>query len=383
MMVAVGEDVAFDGAGGASRTRATRTAHVGLPRPRALPLFLAAVFGGFAGMPQQVWAVQGGQVVQGAATIQSQGAKTQINQTSQNAVIQWQNFNIGASQSVKFVQPNASSAVLNRVMSNEPSTIAGQLSANWRVFIVNPNGVIFSQGAQIDVGALIASTLNIGNADFMAGRYPFKADGQALQGTVVNQGNIKAVQAALLGAQVRNSGTIEANTALAAGESITLQLGASDLQVAVDAAGLRALVDNQGLIRAPGGQIILTAAGRDSLLRAAVTNTGTLDANSVSTEGGRIVLKAIGGDARVGGSVSADSAGAQGGSVQVTGQTVRVTGDAQLSASGATGGGEVLVGGGWQGQDQRLANAQSTTIESGAILRADATVKGQGGTVVA
>ena len=334
-------------------------------------------------MPQQVWAVQGGQVVQGAATIQSQGVKTQINQTSQNAVIQWQNFNIGASQSVKFVQPNASSAVLNRVMSNEPSTIAGQLSANGRVFIVNPNGVIFSQGAQIDVGALIASTLNIGNADFMAGRYSFKADGQVLQGTVVNQGNIKAVQAALLGAQVRNSGTIEANTALAAGESITLQLGASDLQVAVDAAGLRALVDNQGLIRAPGGQIILTAAGRDSLLRAAVTNTGTLDANSVSTEGGRIVLKAIGGDARVGGSVSADSAGALGGSVQVTGQTVRVTGDAQLSASGATGGGEVLVGGGWQGQDKRLANAQSTTIESGAILRADATVKGQGGTVVA
>lgn len=299
MMVAVGEDVAFDGAGGASRTRATRTAHVGLPHPRALPLplplFLAAVFGGFAGMPSVVWAVQGGQVVQGAATIQSQGAKTQINQTSQNAVIQWQNFNIGAGQAVKFVQPNASSAVLNRVMSNEPSTIAGQLSANGRVFIVNPNGVIFSQGAQIDVGALIASTLNIGNADFMAGRYQFKADGQVLQGTVVNQGNIKAVQAALLGAQVRNSGTIEANTALAAGESITLQLGASDLQVAVDAAGLRALVDNQGLIRAPGGQIILTAAGRDSLLRAAVTNTGTLDANSVSTEGGRIVLKAVGG----------------------------------------------------------------------------------------
>jgi len=297
MMVAVGEDVAFDGAGGGSRTRATatRTVHVGLPRPHALPLFLAAVFGGFASMPQLVWAVQGGQVVQGAATIQSQGAKTQINQTSQNAVIQWQNFNIGAGQSVKFVQPNASSAVLNRVMSNEPSTIAGQLSANGRVFIVNPNGVIFSQGAQIDVGALIASTLNIGNADFMAGRYQFKADGQVLQGTVVNQGNIKAVQAALLGAEVRNSGTIEANTALAAGESITLQLGTSDLQVAVDAAGLRALVDNQGLIRAPGGQIILTAAGRDSLLRAAVTNTGTLDANSVSTEGGRIVLKAVGG----------------------------------------------------------------------------------------
>ncbi len=100
-----------------------------------------------------------------------------VNQTSQNAAINWQTFNIGADQAVVFSQPNASAVALNRVVGSDPSAIFGRLSANGQVFLVNPNGVLFGKGAQVNVGGLVASTLDISDADLMAGRYTFSGDG--------------------------------------------------------------------------------------------------------------------------------------------------------------------------------------------------------------
>ncbi len=116
---------------------------------------------------------QGGEVAAGAADIAKSQAEMAIHQATENAVINWQSFNIAANERVNIYQPNAQAALLNRVLGGNPSEIFGTLSANGRVFLVNPAGVLFAHGAQVDAGAILASTMNITNADFMAGKYAF------------------------------------------------------------------------------------------------------------------------------------------------------------------------------------------------------------------
>src|SRR5918994_977632 len=90
----------------------------------------------------------GGQVVGGAASIAGQGTSSvTVTQSSQNAVINWQSFNIGAGEITRFVQPNSSATMLNRVTGDaNPSTIFGTLQGNGRVFVINPNGVLIGAG---------------------------------------------------------------------------------------------------------------------------------------------------------------------------------------------------------------------------------------------
>src|SRR5690349_17970523 len=134
-----------------------------------------------------------GTVVNGNATIQGQGTRSVvINQTSQNAIINWQTFDIGRGESVKILMPNSNSTELDRVTGNlGPSQILGSLTSNGRVFLVNPDGILFGPGAQINVGSLLATTSDISNANFMAGRYNFNIPGNP-SASIVNQGTITA-----------------------------------------------------------------------------------------------------------------------------------------------------------------------------------------------
>jgi len=166
----------------------------------------------------------GGVVTAGGASISSGAGSTTITQSTQNAAINWQSFSIAAGETVQFVQPNSSSVTLNRVLGSDPSSILGSLSANGKVFLVNPNGILFGKGAQVNVGGLVASTLNITDSDFMNGIYKFSGTGN---GTVLNQGAINADggYVALLGANVSNEGVISARLgtiALAAGDAIKI-----------------------------------------------------------------------------------------------------------------------------------------------------------------
>src|SRR4051812_39818789 len=151
----------------------------------------------------------GGVVAAGGAGIASTGTRTTITQTTSSAVINWQGFGVAAGESVRFQQPGSSSVTLNRVLGPDPSAIFGSLSANGKVFLVNPAGVLFGPGASVNVGGLVASTLNITDGDFMGGRYPFSGGGR---GAVVNQGTITADggYVALLGTEVSNHGVISA-----------------------------------------------------------------------------------------------------------------------------------------------------------------------------
>jgi trimeric autotransporter adhesin len=284
-----------------------------------------------------------GTVVAGSATITGSSNNMTISQSSQNAALNWQSFNIGTGEAVHFVQPNSSSVALNRVLGADPSSILGTLSANGKVFIVNPNGILFGKGASVNVGGLVASTRNISDSDFMAGNYKFDGTGN---GSVLNQGTINADggYVALLGASVSNEGTINARlgtVALAAGNAITLDVaGDGLLNVAVDQGSVNALVQNGGMIQADGGQVLLTAQAAGTLLQTVVNNTGIIQAQTIENHNGTIKLLGDmqSGTVNVGGKLDASAPnGGNGGAIETSAAHVKVQDNARITTAATQG----------------------------------------------
>ena len=285
----------------------------------------------------------GGSVTAGGAIITSTGTSTTISQSTANAAINWQSFSIGQGEAVQFVQPNSSSITLNRVLGPDPSSILGNLSANGKVFLLNPNGILFGQGAQVNVGGLVATTLNLSDSDFMAGRYQFSGAGS---GAILNQGSINADggYVALLGAQVSNEGVISARlgtVALAAGKAITLDLAGDELlNVTVNQGAVNALVQNGGLIQADGGQVLLTAMAAGSLLQSAVNNTGVIQAQSIENHNGTIKLMGDmqSGTVNVGGTLDASAPnGGDGGFIETSAAHVKIANGTIINTQSAQG----------------------------------------------
>ncbi len=328
----------------------------------------------------------GGSISAGTGSITGQGTNSvTINQTSDKLAVNWNSFSIGSGEKVQFIQPGASAIALNRVLGNNASAIYGQLSANGKVFLLNPNGVLFAQGAQVNVGGLVASTLKLSDQDFMNGKYSFSGDSQ--QG-VLNQGNITVANggyAALLGANAANEGVIlarEGTVALGAGSKITLDFtGDGLLTLSVDESKVKAEVKNSGLIKADGGLVAMNAKAADILTGSVVNNTGTIEAKSVASKNGVIILS---GDTVTNAGTldaSGQKAGETGGTVKLLGDTVRLASGAAIAVSGDQGGGTALVGGAYQGGAGEYA-ATKTVVEQGTSINADALTAGNGGQVV-
>lgn len=151
----------------------------------------------------------GGTVVSGVGSISQSANVTNINQSSQTLGLTWDTFNINANQTVNFIQPNAAALAVNRIFDTNGSKIMGNLNANGQVWLINPNGMFFGAGSQVNVGSILASTLNplsnTGDAD--------QIFGNGGSGSVINQGNITAANGgyvAMLGNKVINEGVIAA-----------------------------------------------------------------------------------------------------------------------------------------------------------------------------
>jgi filamentous hemagglutinin family protein len=155
----------------------------------------------------------GGRVTVGNATITAARNRLTVNQTSQNTAINWNSFNIGAGNTVTFVQPNRNSIALNRVVGGDASVIMGNLNSNGQVFLINPNGVLFGRGAQVSVGGLVASTLDMSDADLVAGRRHFAGSSSAAVPQPGQYHRSSGGHVALLGASVSNTGVISARWA--------------------------------------------------------------------------------------------------------------------------------------------------------------------------
>lgn len=331
----------------------------------------------------------GGQIVGGQGSISTSGNQMTIHQQTQNMATNWQSFDIGKNNTVQFVQPDSSSVALNRVTGASGSQIMGTLKANGQVFILNPNGVLFGKDARVNVAGLVASTKNINTADFMKGQYTLSGEGNP-GAQVINQGSLTTAKGGyivLAADQVKNSGTIttpSGKTVLAVGKTVTLQLDNGGLtSVSVDGSVVNALVENQGLISAADGHVFLTAQGKDMLLNTVVNNSGTIEAKGLESRGGEIVLN--GGDSGVVnqiGQLLADSHAGPGGKITVEGQNIHLAANSRTSATGKTGGGEVYVGGGWQGKDSHIRNASKVVMDKTATVDVSATDAGNGGTAV-
>lgn len=348
-----------------------RAARVGRPAALGLALSLALAYPLAHALPQ------GGQVVQGQVSL-SPGL---IQQGSDKAIVNWQSFSIGAGESLRVQQPGVNSVLLNRVVGGDPSLILGQLQANGRVFLVNPRGIVFGRGSQVDAGALVASTLDLSDGDFLAGVYRFSAGAGA--GGLRAEGRLSAPAGtvALLAPDLAVSGQITARrVGLAA---------ASQVQVDVEGDGLvlfnlrnegrDVALKFSGQVLAEGGSVEMRAQARAGAAGQVLNMDGLVQARSLRQQGGRILIDGgTAGDTLVAGQM--DARGETGGQVTVLGQRVALLDAARVDASGRSAGGEVRIGGGVQGQGT-THNAEDTVVTAGAEIHADATAQGTGGLV--
>lgn len=348
----------------------------------AVVVAMAAVTGGLGAGEAQAQSApvnnqlpQGGKVTAGQAQINQAGNVMNIDQSSQKAIINWNEFNVGQDATVNFNQPNASAATLNRVLNSSPSQIFGQIVAPGQVILINPNGAYFAPSASVDVGGLIATTHELADKDFLDGNYQFKRNGAT--GKIINDGALKAKldgYIALMAPEVKNQGVIIAErgtVVLASGEHIQLDFGTGNKLkgITVTEQDFDAQIENRHAIIAEGGLVILSARATAELRASVIKNSGQIiasaGANTVTQKGGRIILE---------------------------GNTIEVTAGSELIATGPKGGGEILIGGDWQGGTNALRRvlktpdamhqATTVTVEQKTKIDASATDNGDGGTVV-
>ncbi|WP_172969599.1 filamentous hemagglutinin N-terminal domain-containing protein [Rhodanobacter sp. T12-5] len=331
----------------------------------------------------------GGVVVGGSGTITHNGNSTIINQASNRLALNWQTFNVGANESVLFNQPSRSAVALNRILDQNPSQIFGRINSNGQIFLINTHGIIFGATAQMNVGGLMASTLDLTPNDFLAGHYNLNAIAPAAG--VVNHGLIQAASGgsvSLVGGNVVNDGLILANYGkinLDGADHATLDFDGNgliniqitgELKQRLDAK--EAAVTNKGTLEADGGTVVLQASAAKDLFTNLVNNSGLIDASSISNDGGVVRLVASGGNAESSGTI--DVSGKHGGRIQaLSDRDVRITGGT-LDASGSQGGGAIRVGGGIRGGES-LAIADRAYVADGVTINADATVGGNGGSI--
>ena len=320
----------------------------------------------------------GATVVHGSASFSQPNVNTLNITNSPGAIINWQQFGINPGELTRFIQQGANSAILNRIIGQDPSKILGQLSSNGKVYLVNPNGIVFGQGSVVNTAGLIASTLNISNQDFINGNMRFADLQNAAE--ILNQGFVSASdggEVVFVAPKITNEGTISVENGsivLAAGQSVTINsLNYDNIEFEVQAPDNS--VVNIGDMISDGGSIGVFAGS--------IVNKGRVSANAVTVDdAGNIVFVAQTDTVIENGSVTATSGGGKGGRIEITGDRVALIGETTVDASGATGGGEVLIGGDYQGKNPDVKNATATFVDKETKIKADAANTGDGGKVI-
>ncbi|HEY8608061.1 MAG TPA: filamentous hemagglutinin N-terminal domain-containing protein [Noviherbaspirillum sp.] len=362
------------------KTKASRSGPRGLASLTAGTILVLCHAGALADLPS------GGQVSAGTGTIGGpSNGKLVIEQSSQKMAIDWQSFSVGAGKTVQFVQPSAEAIALNRVLGGDPSVIRGTINANGRIVLLNPNGILFGPTSKVEVASLLASTLKMSNEDFMAGNFRLEGDSTS---AVINQGSIRAADGgfvALVAGKIENVGDISVRggeVLMGAGRKVRLDLG-GPARIEVDEAVIDGYIRNGGLIRAEGGKVVLTIKAAGELASLAINNEGIIEATGLARgDGGIIRLHAEGGTVASSGQLNTSAAEGKGGRIEVTGDRVGMLDGSVTDASGATGGGTVLLGGDYQGGNAAVMNAERSFVGAGATVRANAGETGDGGKVI-
>lgn len=311
---------------------------------------------------------EGGVVTSGSASIVNTPTELQINQTSDRALIEWSSFDIDQGETTRFSQPNSNSVALNRVTNSAHlSTINGNLIANGRVVIINPNGVLIGENGNVDTAGFIATTADIDDQVFMNGGILNFDKAGSPDASVENRGTISVAEeglAALVAPTVRNRGLIQGRLAkvqLAAADTFAVDFygdGLISFAVGASPDGQKRTLtaENTGAIIADGGQVLMTTASASNVVDSVINNEGVIKAASLENRGGKIVLSA---------------AGAQ----------VKVSGKLDVSGEGHADGGTIHVGGDFQGKGP-LEKAATADITEAATLLANGGNTGDGGNII-
>lgn len=344
-------------------------------RPASAALAVAAAFAVHAGNLQAQPVPIG--AVHGTASFTRNGSNLLVTTTNGagtgHSAIDWRSFSVPGGSVTHFQQPTAASTSINRVLGPDPSAIFGTLSSNGRMVLVNPAGITVGKGALVDTAAFTAMTLRMSDADALAGRIAGTGDGA---GVLQVDGHViaRSGDVVLIGSKVQtgSDAVVQADGAvvLAAGQKAELTgRGLEGIHLEVQA-GNEAV--NLGTLKGDAVGIFANT----------LRHSGLVQAQAVTSEGGRVVLKATGGDAYVSGTIVAAGADGKGGRIDVLGERVGLMAGAQVQASGALGGGQVRVGGDYQGQNASVPNAQAVYVDAQARIEADATQQGDGGRVI-
>ncbi|MBY0530217.1 MAG: filamentous hemagglutinin N-terminal domain-containing protein, partial [Rhabdochlamydiaceae bacterium] len=342
-----------------------------------------------------------GEVKAGQAEIQHLDPRTLSITTSDRAILHFRKFNISEKEHVQYIQPSSKSSVLNRITGQDPSQILGKLSANGRVFLINPNGIVFGPSAIVNTGSLIASTLNIRDEDFLNDKYQFTLEPGSENSSIVNHGLISAGPegfVAMFAPFIQNRGSILAKAGkviLASAERVTLDFtGDGLIQFIVDGELKHALIENFGKIEAASGSVDLSMRTAREAIRMVVNTDGITPANALEEVNGVLRLvhtSQIAADrVRIEGAELVEVSGAidarrvkegeTGGHIEILGDNVQLLA-AQIDASGDAGGGIVRIGGEYQGKGE-TPTAQNAVMNEDSTIFADAYRQGKGGEVI-
>ncbi|MEQ9105930.1 MAG: filamentous hemagglutinin N-terminal domain-containing protein, partial [Limnobacter sp.] len=219
------------------------------------------------------------------------GKVTTVTQHVDRTVVDWKEFSIAEGELVKFMQLDANSVILNRVVGGDPSQILGELQANGRVFLINPNGIVFGAKSQVNVGGLVASTLSLkpgfqGNDDML------ELQAETTSGEIKNLGSIHAKDIVFLAPVINNTGSLNASAAvnLIAASEVTANLGGADMVFTVKAGHENALIDQLGSVLAAGGKIVLLATASSNGADSVINTAGINQAFRISIQGDTVQL---------------------------------------------------------------------------------------------
>ncbi|MDC0356959.1 filamentous hemagglutinin N-terminal domain-containing protein [Pelagibacteraceae bacterium] len=338
---------------------------------------------------------QGGSVVSGQVNIDYAAVdRLNVNQASNQAVVNWQSFNVGRDASVHFNQPGSKASILNKVLSGQ-SIINGKIYSNGRLFLINPTGILTGPNSAIRAEGAVLSTLNLSQQNYLNNNLQFNTNTNS---SLVNQGLIEGQYVALMAPQVNNQGTIVSGvaTTIAAGDDMLLGISNSNnLTIKISPSKLQAMAKNEGTIKTQNGMVTIKTDAAQSLVDdiiklpnakatglvsengviKLVSNSGSIKANKIKIDAGSK------GATEISGILNSNNENGKGGTIEITGKDIDVN-SATISADGKTGGGEILLGGDWQGSGD-LLQATYINIDDATTISADALESGSGGTIVA
>jgi len=308
-------------------------------------------------------------VMAGSAHFDGANSSTLLIQTSDGSIIHWGSFSIGQGEMTRFILPSGESAVLNRVVGQMPSSIAGLLESNGRVYLINPRGILVDKTGVVNTNSFFASTLDVLDSEFLDGKQMlWKGESDA---AIVNLGRIQSREGDLFlfSRQIENRGVLQAEkgvVGLGAGSDILLAMeGEKRILIRPNLGGQ--IIDS-GVIDAVQAEIEADGSGFGLGIR----HSGKIQAFGTEEREGRIYLVAEKGVVTSTGELRAKD------EVYVLGDKIGLYEEAKIEVPG----GKVFIGGDFQGKNKDIPNAAMTAVDRNVSIDVSGQNGADGGRVI-